>query len=68
MSSPTVSVACSLASIAIITILTKEGSIQLAQFSMGKIYQVSAIVMMAIVVSNFLAFTLWPTSAIAELR
>ncbi|RPA99882.1 hypothetical protein L873DRAFT_1682405 [Choiromyces venosus 120613-1] len=68
MSSPTVSVACSLASISIITILTKEGIVQIGDFSMGKIYQVSTIVIMSIVISNFLAFTLWPTSAIGELR
>ena len=68
MSSPTVSVACSLASISIISILTKEGSVQLSRFSMGKIYQVSVIVIMAIVISNILAFTLWPTSAISEVR
>ncbi|KAG0633708.1 Fusaric acid resistance protein-like-domain-containing protein [Tuber brumale] len=68
MSSPTVSVACSLASISIITILTKEGSVQSGDFSMGKIYQVSTIVIMSIVISNLLAFTLWPTSAIGELR
>ncbi|PUU72381.1 Fusaric acid resistance protein-like-domain-containing protein [Tuber borchii] len=68
MSSPTVSVACSLASISIITILTKEGSVQSGDFTMGKIYQVSTIVIMSIVISNFLAFTLWPTSAIGELR
>ncbi|CUS15498.1 unnamed protein product [Tuber aestivum] len=68
MSSPTVSVACSLASISIITILTKEGSVQRGDFTMGKIYQVSTIVIMSIVISNFLAFTLWPTSAVGKLR
>ncbi|KAL7269959.1 hypothetical protein RUND412_007347 [Rhizina undulata] len=68
MSSPTVSVCCSMASIAIITILTKEGSVQMAVFSLGKIKQVSIIVVMAIVISNFLAFMLWPRSAISELR
>ncbi|PWW79664.1 hypothetical protein C7212DRAFT_356449 [Tuber magnatum] len=68
MSSPTASVACSLASISIITILTKEGNVQSGDFTMGKIYQVSTIVIMSIVISNFLAFTLWPTSAIGKLR
>ncbi|KAI5776623.1 Fusaric acid resistance protein-like-domain-containing protein [Geopyxis carbonaria] len=67
-SHPTVSVACSMASISITTILTKEGSVQRAEFKMGKIWQVSMIVAMSIVISNFLAFTLWPTSAITELR
>lgn len=67
-SHPTVSVACSLAAISIITILTKEGSVQLAEFDMGKIVQVSMIVSLAIAISNFLAFTLWPASAINDLR
>jgi len=35
---------------------------------MVKIYLVSTIEIMSIVVSNFLAFTLWPKSAIGELR
>lgn len=45
-----------------------SGSVQRAEFKMGKIWQVSMIVAMSIVISNFLAFTLWPTSAIIELR
>ncbi|CCX09460.1 Similar to Uncharacterized protein C26F1.08c; acc. no. Q10495 [Pyronema omphalodes CBS 100304] len=65
---PTVSVACSLASISIITILTKEGSVQRAQFNMGKIWQVSLILLMSIAISNVLAFLLWPSSAIDDLR
>ncbi|RPB16577.1 hypothetical protein P167DRAFT_532133 [Morchella conica CCBAS932] len=68
MASPTVSVACSLASIAIITILTKEGNVQRGGFTLGKIYQVSTIVVMAISISLFLALTLWATSAVTELR
>ncbi|KAF8254118.1 hypothetical protein K440DRAFT_648719 [Wilcoxina mikolae CBS 423.85] len=65
---PTVNVACSMASIAIITILTKEGSVQRAEFNLGKIGQVSIILLMAIAISNFLAFSLWPSSAIDDLR
>lgn len=44
------------------------GSVQLAKFQMGKIYQVSMIVVMAIFISNLIAFTLWPTSAVKDLR
>ncbi|TGZ84572.1 hypothetical protein EX30DRAFT_3064 [Ascodesmis nigricans] len=65
---PTVSVACSLASISIITILVKEGSIQEGEFRVGKIVQVSIIVIMSIMISTILAFVLWPSSAIADLR
>ena len=35
---------------------------------MGKIVQVSLIVLMAILISNVLAFTLWPSSAVDDLR
>jgi hypothetical protein len=48
--------------------MSRLGSVQLAQFKMGKVYQVSAIVIAAVIVSNILAFALWPTSAIKELR
>lgn len=44
------------------------GNVQLGGFELGKIYQVSTIVIMAITVSSFLALTLWPTSAVTELR
>lgn len=52
----------------IITILTKEGSIQRGDFDMGKIAQVSMILTMSIIISNLLAFTLWPSSAVSDLR
>lgn len=44
------------------------GNVQLGGFTLGKIYQVSTIVIMAITMSTFLALTLWPTSAVSELR
>jgi hypothetical protein len=40
----------------------------LAEFKLGKIVQVSLIVLMAILISNVLAFTLWPSSAVNDLR
>jgi hypothetical protein len=45
-----------------------SGSIQRAQFNMGKIWQVSLILLMSIAISNVLAFLLWPSSAIDDLR
>ncbi|KAF8475692.1 Fusaric acid resistance protein-like-domain-containing protein [Kalaharituber pfeilii] len=66
--SPTVSVACSLSSIYIITILTKEGFVQSGQFSLNKVSQVTTILFMAIFASGFVAFTFWPSSARDELR
>lgn len=48
--------------------MSNEGSVQRAEFKLGKIGQVSIMVLMSIAISNFLAFTLWPSSAIDDLR
>ncbi|KAI5807445.1 Fusaric acid resistance protein-like-domain-containing protein [Peziza echinospora] len=68
MASPIVGVAASLSSIFIITVLTKEGFVQRAEFSMNKITQVTLMVFMAIACSALIAFTVWPTSARDQLR
>lgn len=98
MASPVVSVACSLAAISCITILTKEGvhfvniihsfhnpqryysiigvcyahsetgHVQNGEFSIAKISQVTLMIFMAITASSLVSFTLWPSSACAELR
>jgi hypothetical protein len=67
-STPLVNVACSLASLAIITVLTKENAIQVAVFSNDKIVQVMKMVLMGICATSAVSLLLWPVSARAELR
>jgi len=68
MGSVTANVACSLASINIITILTKEGSVQKGHFSMTKIGQTSIIFFAGIIISVTISFLLWSSSATKQLR
>jgi hypothetical protein len=65
---PLVNVACSLASLAIITILTKENAIQTGVFSNDKIVQVMKMVIMGILATSAVSLLVWPVSARTELR
>ncbi|KAF7952187.1 uncharacterized protein EAE97_001684 [Botrytis byssoidea] len=65
---PLVSVACSLASLAIITVLTKENAVQVGVFSNDKIVQVMKMVIMGMVSTSIVSLLVWPISARAELR
>ncbi|RKF59966.1 putative ribosomal protein l19 [Erysiphe neolycopersici] len=66
--SPLVGVACSLTSLSLISILTKEAAIQTLFFSSEKIIQVIKMVAVGITMSAILSFLLWPVSARKELR
>ncbi|KAI9797179.1 MAG: hypothetical protein M1825_006038, partial [Sarcosagium campestre] len=68
MGSPLVNVACSLTSLAIITVLTKEGAIQTARFSFEKISQVLKMIIMGIIATAFVCLVLSPVSARQKLR
>lgn len=65
---PLVSVSCSLASLAIITVLTKENAIQVGVFSNEKIVQVMKMVLMGMFCTSIVSFLIWPISARTELR
>lgn len=67
LSNPLVNVACSLASLSIITVLTKEGSVQAAQFSETKVVQVLKMVFMGITATTLVNLLLSPISARKEL-
>lgn len=67
-SAPLVNVACSLASLAIITVLTKENAIQVGVFEDDKIVQVMKMVLMGISATSFISLFIWPISARIELR
>ncbi|KAI9683704.1 MAG: hypothetical protein M1829_005010 [Trizodia sp. TS-e1964] len=65
---PLVNVACSLASLAIITVLTKENSVHTATFSYEKVVQVMKMVVMGTLISTVVCFTVKPVSARRDLR
>ncbi|OWP03630.1 hypothetical protein B2J93_3251 [Marssonina coronariae] len=65
---PLVSVSCSLTSLAIITVLTKENAIQVGVFSNDKIIQVMKMVMMGMVSTSLVSLLIWPISARTEIR
>jgi hypothetical protein len=65
---PTVNVGCSLASLAIITILTKEGSIQAAKFSEDKVFQVLRMVLLGMAATTAVNLLIKPRYAKRELH
>ncbi|KAI0473093.1 ribosomal protein L19 [Xylariaceae sp. FL0804] len=68
LNNPLVGVGCSIASIGIITIITKEGSVHDHVFSERKIIQYLKILLMATVISTVVNLLLWPQSARHALR
>ncbi|KAJ9223066.1 hypothetical protein DTO169C6_4540 [Paecilomyces variotii] len=65
---PLVNVACSLASLAIITVLTKEGAVQKGDLSFAKIFQVLKMVIMGVIATMTVSFLIFPISARKQLR
>ncbi|KAF2012023.1 hypothetical protein BU24DRAFT_425842 [Aaosphaeria arxii CBS 175.79] len=68
LGNPLVNVACSLASLALITVLTKEGAVQNGQFSYNKVWQVLKMVIMGTIASSAVALCIRPQSARNEFR
>ena len=65
---PLVNISCSLTSLAIITVLTKEGAVQAAAFSDDKVTQVMIMILMGVFATTAVSFIIWPVSARAEVR
>lgn len=65
---PLVNVACSLASLAIITVLTKENTVRNGDLSFAKIFQVLKIVLMGVSATMAVSFLIFPISARKNLR
>lgn len=63
LGNPLVNVACSLTSLALITVLTKEGAVQNATFSYAKIWQVLKMIIMGCTASAAVALLVRPSSA-----
>ena len=68
LGNPLVNVSCSLASLAIITVLTKEGAVQAGQFSDDKVVQVMKMVSMGCLATTTVCFLVYPVSARRELK
>jgi hypothetical protein len=68
LNQPLVNVACSLTSLAIITVLTKENAVQTAVFSNDKIFQVMKMLVMAIIITTVVNLLVWPVYARSALR
>ena len=65
---PLVNISCSLTSLAIITIVTKEGAVQAARFSDDKIVQVLKMIVMGVIATTAVSFLICPVSARIDLR
>jgi len=65
---PLINVACSLTSLAIITVLTKEGAVQAAEFSDDKVVQVMIMILMGVVATTAVSLLISPISAKSELK
>ncbi|KAL8710815.1 MAG: hypothetical protein Q9220_004618 [cf. Caloplaca sp. 1 TL-2023] len=65
---PLVNIACSLTSLAIITVLTKEGAVQAGTFSDDKIVQVLKMILMGVLATTAVSFLVYPVSARTDLR
>lgn len=68
LSNPLVNVGCSLTSLAIITVLTKEGSIQAGEFSLAKVVQVLKMVVLGCFCSFVVCCLVKPISARRDLK
>jgi hypothetical protein len=68
LGSPLVNVSCSLTSLALITVLTKEGAVQAAKFSYDKVWQVLKMIIMGCTASAAVSLLVRPTSARNEFR
>lgn len=68
LNDPLVNVACSLASLATITILTREGAVQKGNLSFAKVNQTLKMLLLGIFCSVVVSFSIFPISARKKLR
>ncbi|KAL4901942.1 hypothetical protein BDW74DRAFT_169895 [Aspergillus multicolor] len=68
LSDPLVNVACSLASLSTISVLTKEGAVQAGDLSFAKISQVLKMIIMGVTATMAVSFFIFPISARQKLR
>jgi hypothetical protein len=68
LNDPLVNVACSLASLSTISVLTKEGAVQAGDLSFAKISQVLKMIIMGVTATMTVSFLIFPISARKKLR
>lgn len=65
---PLVNISCSLTSLAIITVITKEGAVQAAEFSDDKVVQVMKMIVMGVIATTAVSLLISPVSAMSDLK
>ena len=65
---PNFNTACSLISVISFTVIVLEGSTHLGRFSTEKIWQVTLVVLVGVLISNAICFLIWPASACTGLQ
>lgn len=65
---PLVNIACSLASLTLITVLTKEGAVQAGDYSFEKISQILRMLVAGIIATTVVSLLIFPISARRKLR
>ncbi|KAI5284409.1 hypothetical protein KEM52_002923, partial [Ascosphaera acerosa] len=68
MADPLVNTACSLASLAMITVLTKEGDVQAGDLSFEPIVRVLKMLFLGVTITNVVCLAIFPQSARVKLR
>lgn len=68
MNDPLVNIGCSLASLALVTIITKEGAVQAGDYSVEKISQILKMIVAGVIATMLVSFLVFPISARAKLR
>ena len=68
MNDPLVNIACSLASLSLITVLTKEGAVQAADFSFRKIWQILNMIIAGVIAVMLVSLFIFPISARQRLK
>lgn len=68
LNDPLVNIGCSLASLALVTILTKEGAVQAGDYSVEKISQILKMIVTGVIATMLVSFLVFPISARARLR
>lgn len=65
---PLVNIACSLTSLSLITVLTKEGAVQDGNYSFYKIFQILKMVIAGIICTMLVSFLIFPSSGRLNLK
>ncbi|EXJ75508.1 uncharacterized protein A1O5_00014 [Cladophialophora psammophila CBS 110553] len=65
---PLVNIACSLASLSLVTILTKEGAVQAGDYSTKSISQILKMIVAGVIATILVSFLIFPISARHKLR